>query len=78
MLIRLSIDFEHEGRRWWDHGGRELWAGILESGEDDVVLDEALARSWLAQAEAIEGWDDGPDYAPHPVTARPVDDDGDV
>jgi len=78
MLIRLSIDFEHAGRRWWENGGRELWEAILEPGERDAVLDEALARSWLAQAAAIEGWRDGPDHAPHPVTARPVDDDADV
>lgn len=79
MLIRIAIDYEHPHRRWWDNGGQDLWDAILESpGANDVVLDESLARSWLAQAEAIEGWHDGPDYAPHPLTARPVDVDEDV
>ena len=79
MLLRLAIDFEHPGRRWWEGGGQELWDAILETpGESSVVLDEALARSWVAQAEGIEGWNDGPDYAPHPVTVQTVDEDVDL
>jgi hypothetical protein len=79
MLVRLAIDYEHPGRRWWDSGGQDLWDAILESPDAvDVVLDEALAESWLAQAAAIDGWADGPDYAPHPVTRHAVDEDGDV
>jgi len=79
MLVRLSIDYEHESRRWWESGGQELWDAILESpGANDVVLDESLAESWLAQAGSIAGWDDGPEYAPHPVTSQAVDADEDV
>ena len=79
MLVRLAIDYEHESRRWWDSGGQDLWDAILESpGSNDVVLDEALAQSWMSQASQIEGWNDGHEYAPHPVTLHTVDEDEDL
>lgn len=79
MLVRLSIDFENPGELWWGSGGRELWEGITEGfDQSEVVLEEALAASWLAEAERIPGWSDGPEYAPHPLVARPVADDEDV
>jgi hypothetical protein len=76
IVVRLSVDFEHASRAWWVNGGQELWDGITEGFEETkVVLDDDLAASWLAEARRIPGWDDGPDYAPHPVTAAPVDPD---
>ena len=75
-MVRLSIDFEFASRTWWDRGGRELWEGISEGFDgSSLVLDEALAESWLSQACAIPGWDEGPDYAPHPIAVSPVDED---
>ncbi len=79
MLVRLAIDFENPARRWWENGGRDLWESVSEGFEqNDIVVDESIAASWLAQAEKIEGWNDGPEYAPHPVLTKPVDDDEDV
>ena len=76
-MVRLAIDFEHESQTWWDAGGRTLWEGITEGmGENAVVLDADLAESWLAAARNIEGWDAGPEHAPHPVAASAVE--GDV
>jgi len=75
-MIQLSVDFEHSSRTWWEHGGQDLWDGIGAGfGETAVVLDDDLAESWLAEARKIPGWDDGPEHAPHPVTARPIEDD---
>jgi hypothetical protein len=75
-MVRLSIDFEFSSQTWWEQGGRELWEGIAEGFDgSSLVLDEALAESWLRQARAIPGWDDGPDYAPHPIAVSPVDED---
>jgi hypothetical protein len=72
----LSIDFEFSSQTWWEQGGGELWEGIAEGFDgSSVVLDEALAESWLSQARAIPGWDEGPDYAPHPIGVSPVDED---
>jgi len=52
---------------------------VLESaGAKDVILDQALADSWLAQAGTIEGWSDGHEYAPHPVTTHTVDEEVDL
>lgn len=79
-MMKLSIDFEHPSREWWDAGGQELWEGIIEeAGASSVVLDDDLAASWLAQAGALPGWDGGPEFAPHPIAARSLaDDDPDV
>lgn len=76
-LTRLAVDFEHAGRRWWETGGRELWEAITEGfGENAVVLDAQVAESWLVEARQIQGWDEGPEHAPHPIAASPVE--GDV
>ena len=77
-MVRLSIDFEFSSRTWWEAGGRELWDGIGEGFDgSSVVLDEPLAASWLEQARALPGWDDGAEYAPHPIHLSPVDEDED-
>ena len=75
-MKRLSVDFEHPSRTWWEHGGQELWDGITEDFDgSSVVLDEALVESWLEEARKIPGWDGGPEYAPHPIVVRPVEED---
>ncbi len=75
-MIRLSVDFEHSSRTWWENGGQALWDGISEAFEENaIILDDTLAESWLAQARMIAGWDAGPEYAPHPINAAPADED---
>jgi hypothetical protein len=79
MLVKLAIDFENPARAWWDGGGRALWESLLESFDNSsVVVEESIARSWLAEAEQIPGWHGGPEYAPHPVLLKPIDEDEDV
>ena len=76
MPTRLSIDYEHASRSWWRNGGSELWEGLTGDPEaGQVVLEESIAASWLAQAERIPGWSAGPDFAPHPVVREEVPDD---
>lgn len=68
-LVRLSVDYEFSSRTWWDEGGQELWDAIAQGFDGGVVvLEEDLARSWLEQARALPGWDEGHEYAPHPVS----------
>ena len=75
-MVRLAVDFEHPSRSWGENGGQELWDGITEGFDgSSVVLDEHMAESWLTAARAVEGWKGGPDYAPHPITVAPVDED---
>ena len=77
-MVRLSVDFEWPARAWWEQGGQELWDGIAEGFDgSSLVLDESLAESWLAEARKLPGWDEGPDYAPHPIAVLPVADDED-
>lgn len=73
-LVRLAIDYEFSSREWWEKGGQDLWEAIADaSGAAVVILDDALADSWLAQARSLPGWNDGRDYAPHPVAVSPAD-----
>jgi hypothetical protein len=75
-VIRLSVDFEHASRLWWESGGQELWEGIADALDGHaVVLDDTVAESWLEQARQIPGWDSGHEYAPHPIASRPVGED---
>lgn len=73
-MVRLAVDFEFGSRIWWENGGQDLWDGITEGFDgSSVVLDESIADSWLAGASRIRGWDEGTDYAPHPIAKSPVD-----
>jgi hypothetical protein len=73
-MLRLSVDFENPAEQWWEEGGRELWEGITEGFDgSSVVLEPSLAESWLESARKIPGWDDGPEYAPHPIAVAEVD-----
>jgi hypothetical protein len=75
-MIKLQIDLENTSRTWWDAGGQDLWDAIVEeAGASSVVLDPDLAQSWLAQAKTIEGWDGGPEFAPHPIAATSLAED---
>ena len=76
-MMRLAIDYEHSDRTWWDAGGRELWESLLDEPDaGGVVVDDSIARSWLAEAARIEGWDGtGHEHAPHPIRCHEVDED---
>ena len=79
MLVKLALDFENPSREWWDAGGRALWESLLEDFDSSsVVVEESIARSWLAEAAQIAGWDGGPEYAPHPILLKPIDEGEDV
>lgn len=75
-MRKLSIDYEHPSRVWWDAGGLHLWEGLTGGfDESSVVLDDDVAESWLAEASRIPGWDGGPDFAPHPIAVQQLADD---
>ena len=77
-MRRLSVDFEFPSKTWWESGGRELWQGIAEGFDGgSVVVDDDLAESWLAEARRIPGWDDGHEFAPHPISLSDVGEDED-
>jgi hypothetical protein len=39
------------------------------------VVDRSLADSWLSQAATIPGWEGGPDFSPHPICEKSIDED---
>lgn len=72
-MVKLQVDFEHSDRAWWEAGGQELWEGICEDGSS-VIVDDAIAESWLAAARRLPGWESGHEHAPHPIAASPISD----
>lgn len=75
-MVKLSVDFEHGSRTWWQAGGQELWEGLTGGFEESsVVVDDDVARSWLAEAAQLSGWSDGPAFAPHPIAAQTLAED---
>jgi hypothetical protein len=78
-MVKLRIDFEFGSRRWWESGGQELWDGISEGFDgSSVIVDEGLAESWLAEAARLPGWDDGHEYAPHPVLVMALEEEDEL
>jgi hypothetical protein len=76
LVIKLSVDFEHPSRLWWESGGQALWDGLTSGfDESSFVLDDDLAASWLAEAARVPGWHDGPEFAPHPINSQTLADD---
>lgn len=75
-MIRLSIDFECSAEEWWENGGRDLWESLAVGFDNnDVLLDEPIAQSVMAQAAQLPGWESGHDHAPHPLRLEDVDED---
>lgn len=75
-MTRLSIDFEHADRTWWEAGGEALWEALgVGSGEASIVLDDDIAASWLREAARLEGWANGPEHAPHPIATSALSED---
>ena len=67
-MLKLAIDHEFESRTWWESGGQALWDAISD-GSGSVVLEDDIARSWMDQASRLPGWNEGHEYAPHPIAA---------
>jgi hypothetical protein len=73
-MLKLQIDHEFMSRTWWESGGQRLWDAVSD-GLGSVVLEDDIARSWLDQASRLPGWNEGPEFAPHPIAASSVGDD---
>jgi hypothetical protein len=75
-MIKLTIDFDCAAKEWWESGGSDLWESILEGFDNnDVLLDQSIAESWLAAAAGVPGWEGGPKHAPHPIRMKQIDED---
>jgi hypothetical protein len=75
-MVRIMIDFENPATEWWEGGGRDLWESIVEGFENNgVLLERAIAESWIAHASQLPGWEGGPDHSPHPIRVVEIDED---
>lgn len=75
MKTRLSTDMENMTECWWDaaHQARDQFPEsvrpLLDWRTDctEVIVPDEDADAFVALAETLPGWDDGPAYARHPV-----------
>ncbi|MDG2049999.1 MAG: hypothetical protein P8M78_07535 [Myxococcota bacterium] len=75
-MIRLAVDFENPCPEWWASGGQELWDALVEAFDGNhVVVEESLADSWIREASKLPGWEGGPEWAPHPICLKAINDD---
>ena len=75
-MVKLAIDFENPAVEWWEAGGRDLWEALTEAFDNnDVIVEASIASSWLAQAATLPGWSGGPEYSPHPICQKQIDED---
>jgi hypothetical protein len=76
QMVKLAIDFDCPSPEWWESGGRDLWESVLEGFDNnEVLMDESLAASWLKAAADVPGWEGGIEHAPHPIRMKEVDED---
>lgn len=85
--VHIVIDHENHAEKFWMHLGeydvihmapisdeaRQAIAWLLESapGHDEVTVPSEVADELLAWLETLPGWNDGPEYARHPIVANP-------
>ena len=75
-MVKLAVDFENPGELWWQSGGTDLWDALREGFDgSNVIVDQSIADSWLAEAARLPGWQGGPEWAPHPICVKPLDED---
>lgn len=75
-MVKLAVDFENSASLWWESGGRDLWESVAEGFDNnEVLLERSIAESWLVAAAELPGWEGGPEFAPHPVRIKQVDED---
>ena len=75
-MVRLAIDFDNPGKEWWENGGQDYWDALIEGFDNnDVLLEQSIADSWLSQAASLPGWNGGPEHAPHPIRIKQIDED---
>lgn len=82
-MKRISVDYENNANAWWEDARQQLDQApanvrarlmpLLEPlGPAQIDVADSTAEAIVDWAESLEGWDDGPDYAPHPLLAQDV------
>ena len=75
-MVRVAIDFENPSPEWWESGGQDLWDALIEGFENNAaVVDRSIADSWMVAAAQLPGWHGGPEFSPHPVCIKEINDD---
>lgn len=74
---RFVVDWENtgetaDGQNWWDEARartdtpREL-IDLMTAEDSEAIVPLPRAEEVAAWCESIPGWDNGPEYAPHPL-----------
>jgi hypothetical protein len=81
-LVRIMVDPEYGPESWWDAARAEANAGRLPTprlaplldvgGPDEIDVLPAMAATIRHWASRLPGWNDGPEYARHPLIFEEV------
>lgn len=77
VTYRLTVDTENAAETFWDamRASDILTPGSLEKVEDAIDRDGFVFvdETTMKEIESIDGWDDGPDYAPTALVVERLD-----
>jgi len=68
----IQVDYENNDDAWWDAARSsvdcpKVLQPIVHGNEDEVVVTARQLRQAEVWAGALPGWDEGPQFAPHPL-----------
>jgi hypothetical protein len=71
-MKRISVDWEFAAEDWWmaaqtDQHTPAAFAPMLADNTDSITVSDDEADQIIAWATNLPGWDDGPEYAVHPL-----------
>jgi hypothetical protein len=78
MATRITVDKEFGADSWWDEA-REAenrppqLDPLINAHQQEVVVEDdevATIKKWCG---SISGWNEGTEYAPHPLLFNPAD-----
>ena len=72
----VTVDEENNAEIWWDAAEADKTTPAsfarLQGSQSMIVLSKSDAVEFVVWAMSLPGWNDGPSYAPHPLTIQPV------
>lgn len=72
----VGTDWENGDEDWWDAANTATNAPAVwqaAASADPIVVTADEAEQIIAWAETLPGWDEGPEFAPHPLVVYQYD-----
>lgn len=77
MAMRIIVDMEFGDGEWWDVASRTCpfseMKPIFEGYQPEIEVSDYVGEEIETWGKTIDGWNDGTEYASHPLLFNPVD-----